>query len=234
MRIAVCDDDKDFTVVLERKLYEYSNAHNWEPFVEIFHSGYDLLDSDRKYDLIIMDYQMEGLSGLETSRLLRQGENESTCIIFLTSYPEVALPAYKVDTFRFVVKNTLYDGLYDALDDFRVKYRDDCDISVKADREMITLKTSEIVFIEAQNKDIYIHLADGKTVDTKTKLLSVFKSLPHTHFCKVHKSYIVNFKYVSQRCQKEIYLREITVPIPMSRNYKNEFNTKYNNYLRDQ
>lgn len=234
MRIAVCDDDKGFTVELERKLYEYSNAHNWEPFVEVFHSGYDLLDSDRKYDLIIMDHQMEGLTGLETSKLLRQGENVSTCIIFLTSFPEVALPAYDVDTFRFVVKSALYDGLYKALDAFREMRRDDYPISVKADGEKVTLDTADIVFVEAQNKDIFIHLSNGKIVDTKTKLQSIFKELPHTHFCKVHKSYIVNFQYISHRCPNEMRLRGTTALIPISRNYKQEFNSKYNNYLRDQ
>ncbi len=234
MRIAVCDDDRDFTVELERRLYEYSNAHNWEPVVEVFYSGFELLKSERKYDLIIMDYQMDGLTGLETSKLLRQGENGSACIIFLTSFPEVALPAYEVDTYRFVVKNTLYDGLYKALDDFRKMQRDDYDISVKADGEQITLNTADIVFIEAQNKDIFIHLSNGETVDTKTKLQSIFSDLPHTHFCKVHKSYIINFQYVSHRCPNELRLRMTTALIPISRNYKQEFNSKYNNYLRDQ
>ena len=233
LRIAVCDDDRDFTVEVERRLYEYSNAHNWEPVVEVFHSGYGLLNSDRDYDLIIMDYQMDGLNGLETSKLLRQGEI-STCIIFLTSFPEVALPAYKVDTFRFVVKNTLYDGLYEALDDFRLKYRHDYGISVKTDGEQLTINSSDIVFVEAQNKDIYIHLANGETVDTKTKLNSLFDALPHTHFCKVHKSYIVNFQYVARRSFNELQLRATTAIIPLSRNYKQDFNFKYNNYLRDQ
>ncbi len=234
MRIAICDDESGFLGELKQKIYEYSNSHNWEPVIESFDSGEELILSKEKFDLIILDYQMNGLTGLETAKQLRQGKNCYACIIFLTSYPEIAIPAYSVDTYRFVVKSTLFSGLYKALDDFRNIQRMDYDISIKSDGEFITLNTSDIIFIEAQNKDIFIHLVNGKVIFTKTNLSHLYQMVPSSHFCKVHKSYIVNFKYVEQRCQREIYLKGENRFIPISRNYKNEFNTKYNNYLKDQ
>ena len=139
MKIAICDDESGFLEEVKNKIYEYANSHNWEPAVETFTSGEELTLLNEKFDLIILDYQMEGLTGLETAERLRQGKNCLTCIIFLTSYPEIAIPAYSVDTYRFVVKNTLYAGLFKALDDFRAIQRLDYDISIKSEGELVTL-----------------------------------------------------------------------------------------------
>ena len=233
MRIAICDDEIGFLEEVKHKIYEYSNSHNWESVIEVFHSGEELIKFNEQFDLIILDYQMNGLTGLETAEQLRQGKNALSCIIFLTSYPEIAIPAYSVDTYRFVVKNTLYSGLFKALDEFRTIQRLDYDISIKSEGEFVTLNTSDIVFIEAQNKEIYIHLQNQNVLVTKTKLICLYQRLPHSHFFKCHKSYIVNFRYISNRSCNEIHLRGIVNSIPVSRNYKQAFTEKYNIYLKE-
>lgn len=234
MKIALCDDEAIFLEEIKSKIYEYANSYNWEPVIDLFYSGEALLATKEKFDLIILDYQMGGISGLETAEKIRCGINRFASIIFLTSYPEIAIPAYDVDTYRFVVKNTLYSGLFKALDDFRSIHHIDYDIVIKSDGELITLNTSEIVFIESHNKDIYVHCSNEKIFCTKTKLTELYQRIPHSHFYKCHKSYIVNFQFIKHRNGNDIYIKGSPSPIPVSRNYKNEFNIKYNNYLKEQ
>lgn len=119
MRIAVCDDERHMLDLIKRKLYDYSNIHNWESVIDTFDNGNELLKSKTKYNIVILDYQMNEIDGLETAKLLRKGHNSQACIIFLTSFPEIAIPAYDVDTYRFVLKDNIDDGLTKALDDFR-------------------------------------------------------------------------------------------------------------------
>ena len=98
MKIAICDDEALFLSQLKSKIYEYSNKHNLEPVVDEYTVGSNLIDSNIKYDIIILDYQMDKIDGLETARQLRNGINEFACIIFLTNYGEISIDAYSVDT----------------------------------------------------------------------------------------------------------------------------------------
>ncbi len=234
MRFAICDDDKLFVSEIKNKIYDYANNHNIEPVIDCYYSGEELVKSNIKYKLIILDYQMDGISGLDAARLLRKGINRLSCIIFLTSYPEIAIPAYEVDTYRFVVKNTLYKGLYAALDSFLSIQEKDYDVSVKTAGEYVTVNTQDIVFIEAQNKEIIIHMLNGCDIVTKTALSRLYEMMPHDHFVKTHKSFIINLEYVSHRNQNSVTLKGCAICVPISRKNKNCFETAYYNYLKNQ
>lgn len=233
MNIAVCDDDKSFLSELKNKIYEYSNLHNWDTAIDTYENGNDLINSEKKYNLIILDYQMNGIDGLETARFLRNSINKLTCIIFLTSYPEIAISAYEVDTYRFILKSTLYDGLFKALDDFRNHKNDDYDISVKSEGEFITINTRDIVYIEVVNKDVYIYLNSNKVIHTKKNLTKIFNELPTTHFFRVHKGYVINFSYIDSRDNSSVKMDIFNIKIPISRNYLSKFKDAYCIYLKD-
>ena len=80
MKIAICDDETLFLSQLKSKIYEYSNKHNLDPVVDEYTVGSNLIDSNIKYDIIILDYQMDKIDGLETARLFINGINEFACI----------------------------------------------------------------------------------------------------------------------------------------------------------
>lgn len=233
MRIAVCDDEHHILDLIKRKLYDYSNIHNWESVIDTFDSGNKLLKSGAKYNIIILDYQMNEIDGLETAKLLRKGHNSQACIIFLTSFPEIAIPAYEVDTYRFVLKNNIDDGLTKALDDFRNIQSYDITLCVKVDGEQVSINSSDIVFIEVVDKICYLHMNTGKVIETKKSLSSLYGKLPKTHFYKVHKAYVVNFSYIARRNGNDIYLKNYNLSIPISRNYLTTFKRKYYNFLND-
>lgn len=233
MKIAICDDEVNFTEELKSKIYEYSNKHNWETAVDTYFSGIDLVNADIRYNIIILDYSMDNIDGLETARRLRNGKNRFSCIIFLTSYPDIAISAYEVDTYRFVVKSSLYDGLFRALDDFRTAHNFDYDICLKTDFEYVTVNTGNITFIEVQNKNSFVHLSSGELIDTRASLSSLYKEVPHTHFFKVHKSFIVNFQYIRRRSGNDLYIQDYKPPIPIGKNCLTKFKNAYYNYLKD-
>lgn len=233
MRIAICDDEHHMLELLKEKLYDYSNSHNWESVVDTYDNGNKLVNSAAKYDIVILDYQMNEIDGLETARHLRKGHNSQACIIFLTSFPEVAIPAYEVDTYRFVLKNNIDNGLTKALDDFRNMQTYDIDICIKVDREFVSVNSSDIAFIEVVNKMCFIHMNTGEVIETKTSLSSLYGKLPKTHFYKVHKAYVVNFSYIARRKENDIFLKSCNFSIPISRNYMSAFKRKYYNFLND-
>jgi DNA-binding LytR/AlgR family response regulator len=233
MKIAICDDDIKFLTDLKNELYNYSNEHNWETVIDTFKTGNDLVKTDNKYNIIILDYKMEGIDGIETAKELRNSINQFACIIFLTSHPDIAISAYDVDTYRFVLKSSLYDGIFKALDDFRSRTTYNYDISVKSDSEFITINTEDIVYIEASNKDIYIYTTNNGVVHTKITLTKIFKELPKTHFFRIHKGFVINFSYVEARNNTAVKMHLCDNEIPISRNYLTKFKNAYYIYLKD-
>lgn len=103
MKIAVCDDE----IILYEELYtllnEYSTLKKEPILTTYFKTGYDLLSSTEKFDIIFMDYQMDDIDGLETSKRLRL-KNSDVTIIFLTAFPKIVFQSFEVNTFRFLLK----------------------------------------------------------------------------------------------------------------------------------
>ena len=122
MRMAVCDDEKPFREEIRAAVYTYSDLHRLEIVLDQFERGEDLLRSENEYEIIFLDYKMEGINGLETAKNLRERNIDST-IIFLTSFPRFVYEAFEVDTFRFFKKPLNEIELYKALDDYFEKNR---------------------------------------------------------------------------------------------------------------
>lgn len=233
MRIAICDDDLQLCNSIKYNIYEYANNHNWEPVVDIYSSGEEIVKAAVKYDIIFMDYQMDGIDGLETAKILRDGINALSCIIFLTNYPQIAISAYEVDTYRFIVKETLFDSLFKALDDYRKANKQDIKIEIKSENNIFTINTSDILFVEVMDKLLLIHLSNGSIIKTRCTLHKFCGKLPEMYFSKIHKSYIINLKYVTSYKENNVRIFNQSQDLPISRNYLKEFRRRYQIYLRD-
>lgn len=233
MRIAICDDDLQLCNSIKYNIYEYANNHNWEPVVDIYSSGEEIVKTSIKYDIIFMDYQMDGIDGLETAKILRNGANALSCIIFLTNYPQIAISAYEVDTYRFIVKETLFDSLFKALDDYRRSNKQDMKLEIKAEHNTFTIDTSDILFVEVMDKLLLIHLSNGDELRTRGTLHKFCQKLPKMCFVKIHKSFIVNLKYIESYTDNSVCIYKCNQGVPISRNYLKEFKNKYQIYLKD-
>lgn len=118
MRVAICDDEKSMQIVLEKMLDEYSRIKKIDISVDKFDNGHDLIRAlnEKEYEIVFMDYQMDNIDGMATSRLIRD-KNKECVIIFVSAYPEVAVDSYEVNTFRFIVKPINKEKLFKAIDD---------------------------------------------------------------------------------------------------------------------
>ncbi|MDF1548968.1 MAG: response regulator transcription factor [Bacteroidales bacterium] len=114
MRIMIVDDNKAFREATKHFLSrntEYqvvAEAENGNQAIELFYM--------KKPDLILMDLEMPGLNGMETTKLLLK-KDQSVKIIAVSNYQE---PQYINDVIEagflsFVNKNNITDHLEDAI-----------------------------------------------------------------------------------------------------------------------
>ena len=224
MKIAICDDEKFFREEVKRATYTYSNMHRLEIAIDEYTSGEDLLRSEYEYDIIILDYQMGGINGLETARILRK-ENINCIIIFMTNYPDFIYESFEVSTYRFFAKPLNVSKFYKAFDDYFETFGNNYPLLLKLNRDTITIHTKDIVYLEANNKKCYINMINARYLCAKT-MAAVAEMLPKKNFYKVHKSFIVNFNYVQKYDNKHIYFKNTTSAY-MSRKYYTAFKDAY-------
>ena len=132
MRIAICDDKMPLHDDLKKHLEEYALKRHLVLVYDDYTKGSDLVASDIEYDIIFMDYKMDDLDGLETSRRIRK-KNVKSAIIFLTSFSSIVFDTFEVNAYRFLVKPIDMEKISSAMDDYLASLDDSNFILIKTD-----------------------------------------------------------------------------------------------------
>ncbi len=194
MKIALCDDEKFWVDELHRLLNEYYSARRTDYYITTFSSGNELLKNSDKYDVIFMDYRMGELDGIETARKIRE-QNNGCVIIFVSSYPDVAIDTFEVNAFRFLVKPIDKEKLFMSLDDFRKQTENDDFIVLKSRNGERIIRASEIVFCEAAYKHTLLHMSN-EVIESAKNIKEIQKQMTKDIFFRCHKAYIVSFPHI--------------------------------------
>ncbi len=228
MRIAICDDEAYWINELLGLLREYYITRRINLYFSLFSSGTELLKSRESFDVIFMDYQMEEINGIETAREIR-ARNISCAIIFVSSYPDIAIDTFEVDTYRFLVKPINKDKLFGSLDDYRKKINGDDFIVLKNRENETILKASEVIFCEAKGKHSVLHTLKG-TFESSKNIKEIEAQLTKDYFFRCHKAYIVSFDYIKSFDNSCVTLEDGSTAY-ISRNYLPKFKTSFQEYI---
>ena len=80
------------------------------------------------------------------------------------------------------------------------------------------IRLSQIYYIESLRHQIIIHSINGQVSERKT-LGQLMKDLASHDFIQIHKSYIINKKWIQEIKGQEVVLKDLTV-LPIGRTYK--------------
>ena len=232
MRIAICDDEKLFLENTRYLIEKWSIERNMNIDIFLFSNGDDLLHAHKKnyMDLIVLDVIMPLLNGIDTAKELRSEDNK-TPIIFLTSSREFAVESYDVNAFYYLLKPLDKEKLFRVLDSFiALAEKNENTFTARTADGFRKININDILYMEAQNKLVDFFLHDG----TKIEVHELFSKCEEFFskeklFFKCHRSYIVNFNYVTQFTKTDIRIG--TVSIPISRNRYSNFKEAYFDHM---
>lgn len=184
-------------------------------------------------DLIFLDIQMPGLSGMQLASHLKS----KTKIIFLTAYEQYALEAYGVNALDYLVKPASFDRFLEAsmkaLDWFsnrnQVPVETDKPIEsvspkmpylfVHVEYNLVKLLISDIQYIEGCKDYVKIHLFNStRPVITRLNMKYLEEKLAHAGMVRIHKSYLVSVAHI-QSIQRNLVKTE-KAELPISDFYK--------------
>ncbi len=176
-------------------------------------------------DVIFLDINLPDMSGLDFIKTIKNPPS----IIMTTAYPDYAVSSFELDTIvDYLVKPFSFDRFLKATNKAkgRIETPKNNDeekaeetIFLNVDKTLHKLTLTSILYIESDRNYI--------TVFTETQKLSYIDSLknwtnklPKKQFFQVHKSFIVNRKFVEKISGNTLYIKEIKIPI--GRTYKQE------------
>ena len=106
MKIAICDDDNSFLQNVKFLINKiYSNPDKLSIYEYESGEQFLLQFKPQLYDVIILDIEMCGITGLEVAEEIRKID-KSVILAFLTSHQEFATLGYEVNAFRYILKAT--------------------------------------------------------------------------------------------------------------------------------
>jgi DNA-binding LytR/AlgR family response regulator len=229
LRCLIIDDEP----LAHEVILEYSKDI---PFLEICGQCYRATEafeflSSTEIDLIFLDIRMPKLNGLDFLRTLQH----KPLVIITSAYEEYALESFDLAVCDYLLKPFRFDrflkAVNRALESYNLKNQvikpnssspsvinEDEQISIKSDKKHVLIKLNDIYYLESLGNYVKVW-GDSSFLLTPRTLSSFEEQLPAEVFIRIHKSFILNKKFVHYMEGNTIYLKN-NQQIPIGKNYR--------------
>ncbi|MBQ1491514.1 MAG: response regulator transcription factor, partial [Blautia sp.] len=183
------------------------------------------------YDILLLDIDMPGVSGMDTARQVRQSD-PLVVIVFITNMAQYAIHGYEVEALDYIMKPV---GFYD----FSLKFQRAVRRAARRGEQKLVLNTGEggavvavkdIFYVEVFGHYLLYHLKGDEAIRVRGSLSEQEPVLRGFHFARAHKSFLVNMEHITNYTPTEVSVAGKSVPL--GRAYKKEMLSEYMAYLR--
>ncbi len=177
---------------------------------------------ENKIDLIFIDIQMPGLTGLQYISTL---ENKPL-VIFITAYKQYALESYDLAVVDYLVKPVSLERFIKACN--RAKELHDLKtiktispeplqqeyFFVNSDYSQIKVMFNDIVWMEGLRDYVKIYLKNSnKPLVIRSSLKSIEEQLPSNKFIRIHKSYLISVESIIAIRKNSVFIKDKELPV---------------------
>ncbi len=233
MKIALCDDNKEFRTKLYDKLLTSKIISDSD--FDKFSCAEDLIESikaDNVYSIIFLDIEMEGLNGIEAAKIIKEKYPE-TVIVFVTNYGEYAIDAFDCDACGYLLKDFSNDKLDNLLRKVVKKVKTTKKhIYLDSENGLVTLFPDDIYYIEYTRR-YCTYYTNSEKYTIKKNISNALSELKDYGFCQVYQCFIVNFAKVQAILKEDVVLTN-DVKVPISRYRKAQILKEYIHYRKEQ
>ena len=206
------------------------------PFLEIVgqcHLATEAISmlKEQPIDVLFLDVNMPKLTGLEFLRTLKVVPK----VIITSAYPEYALESFDLDVCDYLLKPFRFDRFLKAVNKVQELVAleqsaptsaekpntEDQQLFIKSDKRLINISLSEIYYLESYGNYVKVWLENEFHLTPKT-LTHFEQLLPASDFFKIHKSFILNRKYINY-VEGNLVLMKNKKQLPIGKNQRSTF-----------
>lgn len=213
--------------------------------IQTCRSGLEALQriEEQDFDLVFLDIQMPGISGIDVARVWASKENPPL-VVFVTAFSEHALRAFAVDALDYILKPFDEQDIVRVMSkvvkrmagkqnsgatgtegktvaDGKFMHR----FSVEGAKGFEVVESQEIAFIRALDRLVYVHTTAGDAYLARMTLQDYEGKVDPSIFYRCHRNYIVNVVQIKRLITwfNRGYMLELRcskeAQIPVSRHY---------------
>ncbi len=215
IRCVIIDDERPARDLLKA----YVNKISHLELVGDFPNPMDAMSviATQRIDLILLDIQMPGLTGLEFIKTL----SVKPAIILTTAYPQYALEGFELDVLDYLMKPISFERFLKAINKLKTTSPPVTDtqsaptkenfLYFKADGQRHRIPFDSILYIEGLKEYVKI-VTDSDSKITLASLRNLEEELPD-NFLRVHKSFIINQEKVKSYSSSQIDINGKKIPV---------------------
>lgn len=231
IRVAICDDEKYMSDIIEKMVSDFFHRKNMDIAIMQFSSGEELLEYDKRIDILFLDIQMKHLDGIETAKRLREHEFKGF-LIFVTILKEMVFHSFEVQAYDYLVKpieETRFEKMMERLF-LSLQNASESNLLVQKGYESRIVPFEDIVYCEIIDRKVYLHLESSEVIDFYGRIENLEAKLDDRFF-RCHRSFLINMKYLKSYKNGRAYM-EGNREIPVSRLRSKEFSGVILQYMK--
>lgn len=220
MRCMIVDDEPFALAILADDISKIGSLE----LVKTCRSAYEVIRILEyiSVDLIFLDIQMPGLSGLQ---LLSELKNPPL-VIFTTAFEQFAVTAFDLNALDYLLKPISFKRLVTAVDRAYAlrqlksegnKTADTSDkgtLYVKSEYQTVKIQFEDILYVEGMKDYVKIFTESrANPVLTRMNVKGIQSILPEDLFCRVHQSYIISINKVEAFQRKRLWIAQKEIPV---------------------
>ena len=220
-KIAVCDDEQIICFTLYETLLKLSEFKSVKFEIDCFTSGEALCREMEitSYDLLFLDIELPQMNGVAVGQYIRETlKNETIQIIYISSKQKYAMELFDMHPLNFLVKPLTDDKIEKVIDKFLLINKTDVELfSFKIGHEYYKVHISDILYFSSSGRKIKL-ITRNKEYEFYGSLEAIYSELKNKNFLFVHKSFLVNYRYVEKYQYEQVTMSDNRViPISQSR-----------------
>lgn len=225
IKCIIIDDELPAINVLKRYIARVTNmeliSFSTNPL-----EGIELIKRE-KPDVVFLDIQMDEMNGIDVAMKI----GDTSKIVFCTAYSEFAVTSYEFDAVDYLMKPIEFNRFQKAAQRISDVLSHQSSATVEAipndymyikagqKGKLLKIDIDDIDFVQGMNNYVAFFRNGQKTL-AYLSLKELEQRLPSSQFMRVHKSYIVALRKISQMENNELVLKKLSKRIPIGANYK--------------
>lgn len=225
LKCVVIDDEQHAIDLLVDYIAEIPSLNLYKTFTSPI-LALDTIKAEDDIDIIWLDIDMPGMSGIELAKSLR---SKTRKLVFTTAHSQYALEAFDVKADSYLLKPINLSRFVSVVVDLTERIMDSPlpaskFFYVKGDEKgkLIRIKMDEVVLIEGLKNYVIIYTEDEKLTTYLTMLEIESALLEDRRFMRIHKSFIINIDEIKKISGNTVYMTN-DVEITLGLHYKDKF-----------
>lgn len=230
IKVGIVDDEQKERDTLREFFHRLQKENHEEIMVQEYSDGESLMEQyDFSCDLICLDIELGGKSGIDTAKEIRKID-ENVILIFITNMAQLAIRGYEVQALDFIVKPISYYPFSIKMRSVinLVNSRKNINIVLTIPGGIQKISTDQLYYTEVNGHYLYYHTSNG-IFKQKASMKELEDKLEGLSFKRCNNCYLINLKYVDSVNKDDVQIAGEWLKISRSR--KREFLQALANYM---